>query len=300
MENGPVVSVIVITYNSSRTVIETLDSIKNQSYRNIELIVTDDKSKDNTVAICKEWVERNRNNFIDSAVIESEINTGISANCNRGIMASHGEWIRIIAGDDLIPDAAIETQISYIRENENVRILNGYYINFKEDNGVKTELPCKKKIEINANFYSSTADEQYKFLLRHYDFGLTDGTLVHRSVYQNITMYDEKYSMIEDLPFWLRVTKAGVKYHYLDTPTMLYRIHESVVHPAGKRIANQTFWDIRRRIINDMIKPNLPWSAISCRKKIMIDSIMYWFIFRVFHNKSSFMSRAVLFVLYRL
>lgn len=300
METGPVVSVIVITYNSSRTVIETLDSIRNQSYRNIELIVTDDKSKDDTVAICKEWIERNSERFINCVIIEPEANTGTSANCNRGIKASQGEWIRIIAGDDLIPDAAIETQISYIRDNEDVRILNGYCINFKEENGVKIELPSPKKIEMNARFYDSTAQYQYQYLLRHFGFGLTDGTLVHRSVYQDITMYDESYSLIEDLPFWLNVTKAGVKYHYVDTPATLYRIHDSVVHSAGERIANQTFWDIRRRIINDMIKPNLPWSAISCRKKIMIDSIMYWFIFRVFHNKSSFMSRAVLFVLYRL
>ena len=51
MINNPLVSVVVITYNSASTIIETLDSIREQSYKNIELIISDDCSKDNTVDI---------------------------------------------------------------------------------------------------------------------------------------------------------------------------------------------------------------------------------------------------------
>ena len=50
------VTVVVVTYNSSKYVLETLDSIFEQTYKNIELIITDDGSSDNTVELCREWL----------------------------------------------------------------------------------------------------------------------------------------------------------------------------------------------------------------------------------------------------
>ena len=62
-EGNPLVSIIVITYNSSKYVLETLESAKAQTYQNIELIVTDDCSNDNTVEICRKWIEENKERF---------------------------------------------------------------------------------------------------------------------------------------------------------------------------------------------------------------------------------------------
>ena len=300
MEGGPVVTVIVLTYNSSGTVIETLDSIRKQSYRNIELIVSDDKSADNSVEICREWIDANRERFVNCEVIVPEANTGTAGNCNRGIKASHGEWFRIIGGDDLIPEDAITLQINHVTEHPEIRILNGYSIYFKKENGVFTELPVADGKNRNAVFYSLSAQEQYQYLLHHYKIGLTVGTLINRSVFEQVTMYDEKYPLIEDLPFWLNVTKAGIKYHHFDAVSMLYRVHNSVTHSSGDRIANQTFWETRKRIIDDMIKPNIQWYAISCRKRMFVDDLIYWFTFKAFKNKRSLMGSAVLAILYKL
>lgn len=57
MIKNPLVSVIVITYNSSKYVLETLNSVAAQTYDNIELIISDDCSKDNTVEICRNWLK---------------------------------------------------------------------------------------------------------------------------------------------------------------------------------------------------------------------------------------------------
>ena len=59
----PLVSIIVLTYNSSLTILETLESLKKQSYPNIELIISDDASKDETVKICQTWVQANSYKF---------------------------------------------------------------------------------------------------------------------------------------------------------------------------------------------------------------------------------------------
>src|SRR5688572_26730058 len=98
----PLVSVIVITYNSALYVLETLDSIKRQTYQQIELIISDDCSNDATVELCRKWLSVNGSRFVRTSLIEVESNTGIAQNCNRGVEASKGEWIKIIAGDDAL------------------------------------------------------------------------------------------------------------------------------------------------------------------------------------------------------
>lgn len=85
----PLVSVVVVIYNSSQTVIETLESIKAQTYKNIELVISDDDSKDTSVEICKKWVEKNKNRFVRTKIITHTPNTGTSANMNREIGRAH-------------------------------------------------------------------------------------------------------------------------------------------------------------------------------------------------------------------
>ena len=76
---NPLVSAVIITYNSAKYVIETLDSIKAQTYQNIELIVSDDCSTDETTTLVKEWLEKNGNRFESRSgnVFEKGIREGI-------------------------------------------------------------------------------------------------------------------------------------------------------------------------------------------------------------------------------
>jgi glycosyltransferase involved in cell wall biosynthesis len=92
MINKPLVSIIVVTYNSSKYVIETLESARLQSYKNVELIVTDDSSSDDTVEICKNWGLLHASHFVNFTIIESRQNQGIASNCNKGLLGASGEW----------------------------------------------------------------------------------------------------------------------------------------------------------------------------------------------------------------
>ena len=113
-DENPLVSIIVITYNSAKYVLETLESAKAQTYQNIELIVSDDCSIDNTVEICREWIEQNKNRFVRTELITIPENTGIPANCNRGVRAAQGEWVKLIAGDDMLDNDCILNYVNYI------------------------------------------------------------------------------------------------------------------------------------------------------------------------------------------
>src|SRR5215213_614705 len=109
--HNPLISIIVITYNSESYVIETLESAKNQTYENIELIITDDGSTDETISLCQQWLTKNRHRFVRSEMITVEKNTGIPANCNRGVRAANGEWVKIIAGDDILDEKCIQLNV---------------------------------------------------------------------------------------------------------------------------------------------------------------------------------------------
>lgn len=97
MSNSPLVSVIIPIYNASDYLQRCLVSILNQSYKNIEIILINDGSTDNSVEICKKW-EKDNNNiiFIDS------LNKGVSEARNKGLEISKGDYICFIDSDDYI------------------------------------------------------------------------------------------------------------------------------------------------------------------------------------------------------
>lgn len=102
--NRPRVSIAVPVYNGQRYLRATLDSLLNQTYRDIEIIICDNASTDATESICREYVAR------DSRVryLRAERNVGPAANYNRGIEAARGDYFKWNAADDLCEPTFIE------------------------------------------------------------------------------------------------------------------------------------------------------------------------------------------------
>jgi glycosyltransferase involved in cell wall biosynthesis len=226
------VSILVITYNSSKYVLETLESCKNQTFKNIELVISDDGSTDDTIEKCKKWINENENNFIRYEIVESPINTGIPANCNRGVKAAKGEWIKLIAGDDVLLDNCINDNIHYVSSNSNVRILISEIEIFKSIDGVQ-KIVGTRSLSTNRIFTSSAGFEmQYKYLLYNH-FGNAPSLFIHKSIFRDV-MFDERFLYLEDYPFVLNVTKMNYKFYYLSHRTVRYRLHEKSVSNSSK------------------------------------------------------------------
>lgn len=118
-----VVTVVVITYNSSKYVIDTLNSVFRQTYHDIQLIISDDCSTDDTPAICQQWMERHSCRFISTRMISTPVNSGIAANYNNAIKHIEGRWTKYIAGDDYMTDDCIEQFVTYAQKaNENEKM----------------------------------------------------------------------------------------------------------------------------------------------------------------------------------
>jgi glycosyltransferase involved in cell wall biosynthesis len=254
----PLVSIIVISYNSAKYILETLESAKGQKYRNIELIITDDASTDETVKNCEEWIEKNRTYFIRCELSTSDLNTGIPANLNRGIRISEGEWIKSIAGDDYMAENCISDLIDYIKTNkETINVLSSDYIRFLTNpsiDGTILRNPnlwfCSQKV---------SAKDQYQMLLRgNRIFAST--IIIKRDFLNSMNNYDERFRLLEDWPLWVKITSLGYKIFHLGKPLVYYRIH-------GNNLSQNTQ---KRYLYPPIFKADLDF-----RQKILMDKLPY-------------------------
>lgn len=224
---NPLVSVGVLTYNSAKTVLETLESIKAQTYKNIELVISDDASKDNTVEVCQKWLEENKGRFVRAEILTVPENTGIPANANRRVMSAKGVWSKGIAADDLLAPDCVENFINYIKENPEAKIIFAKMRRFRE---VFKEENFQDITDYNAKYFCETyktPKEQYKaLLLKMYCSPVT--MFARLEVLQKIK-YDERFKTIEDYPMWLRLTNAGVKFDYMDKVVAYYRLSQNSI-----------------------------------------------------------------------
>lgn len=253
LKYNPLVSIIIITYNSAKFVRETLESVKAQTYSNIELLVSDDCSKDETVEICRVWLEKNKDRFVRTNIIESQINTGIAPNCNRGFKEANGEWLKLIAGDDALELNIIEDYIAAVAVNKdikciysNVKIYDNY---FKEEN-LLPNTPMHTNI---FNLEATTAKDQFEILLRSNKVWAST-IMVKKTALESIGLYNEKYPFFEDRPFLLALVKKGYKIYYLDVFGAKYRRHNHSVQARSNIYLSRFKEDQQRFFIQEYIK----------------------------------------------
>lgn len=230
-ESEPLVSIGVVTFRSSKYIVETLESAKNQSYKNIELIISDDCSSDNTIEICHEWIEKNAERFVRTAIITSPINTGISANCNRVVMSSKGKYLKLIAGDDTLEPTCVE-DLLYEALKRDSDILFSRMRPFG-DNVHTGIISCKNL----TNVFKYLNGRDFLILLTHINFLPAPCSFIKRDLYEKIGLYNESIPFIEDWPFWVKALSQGFAINYLDKITVNYRIHGEAISQKSTHIS---------------------------------------------------------------
>ena len=136
------ISVIVPIYNVEKYLEKCIESIINQTYRNLEIILVDDGSLDNSGAICDEYAKRDKR----IRVIHKE-NGGLSDARNAGINVAKGEYIGFIDGDDYIDVSMYEKLIeALIANNTDMSICNFRYVDEKGEKVAKEEFPIQNSV----------------------------------------------------------------------------------------------------------------------------------------------------------
>jgi len=223
----PLVSVPVITYNSAKTVIETLESIKAQTYPNIELIISDDCSTDNTVEICREWLAKNKGRFARTELLTVKKNTGVAGNCNRAGAACKGEWVQGIAGDDMMLPNCVQDCMDYVAEHSEVIYLFGKMEGFGRP---QEEVDEYMNRCFDYSFFDLSAEEQYHRLVFKGNCIPAPALCANRKKSEALNIQnDERIPMVEDYPKWINITKRGIKLYGIDKTIVRYRLSENSI-----------------------------------------------------------------------
>lgn len=221
------VSVIVATYNCDRFVETTLNSVFLQTYLDLELIVTDDGSADQTNTIVDRWIEEHKDRFINVVHVCSDKNTGVTANYQRGLEKATGEWVKCLDGDDLLFPDAIATYLQYSNEHPDIKI---FYAGEKlmDDNSVCYQ---DQPVVLQGN----TANEQMLFLLKIRLLGLcTTTNFFNRELFVSFGGFDARYPMYQDGPLFLHFLSRGYALGALDAYTIKKRENPtSLMHTAN-------------------------------------------------------------------
>lgn len=243
------ISVAVITYNSSETVIETLESIKQQTYPLLELVVSDDCSNDDTMAKVKEWADLNKKRFHSIRLTERKKNVGVVINCNKGIRKCNGKYVQIIAGDDLLPACAIEEKYRFAEKNR-LQIVITMVKPFGK-NKIRTQM-MKQHYEASYRLLDENRREQLrKNLSANYIIGPMY-SFYRKDFWIKMGGYDQRYPMDEDWPFTIKLLQTDVPLILLEKELYEYRVsstslsnstNNAVLRESNKKlIFNVNIW----------------------------------------------------------
>ena len=220
---NPLVTVAVISYKASDYVIETLESIKSQTYQNIELVISDDASPDETAIICEKWLIENKGRFVRTELIASKKNGGVVVNSNRALNAAQGEWFKIIGSDDVLFPQAVEKMIKYAEEHKSASFMFGDQIYFNNNLGNKEsyrigECPFKRTCFRE----KVSATDQYNILTKVF-VGCAAASIGKTEMLREIGGFDERWN-VEDWPLYINITKKGYRIYHIAAPLVYRRI----------------------------------------------------------------------------
>jgi glycosyltransferase involved in cell wall biosynthesis len=212
------VSIVTVSYNSRQTIEKTIKSIEQQTYDNIEYIVIDGGSNDGTLSVI-----RDHHKVIDKWVTEED--DGIYDAMNKGIKMSSGNIIGILNSDDWYEKDTISTIVSNF--GSSVSLIHGAMKIWSKDGNVKGIYG--KKNDLPASFTSP---------FNH------PTCFVSRQVYQDIGLFDTRYSTAADYDFLLRVLRSKYKTQYIDQ--VLTNFRQGGV-TSKQHVPVSQLWQILRR-----------------------------------------------------
>ena len=212
----PLVSIVVLSYNSEKYIQETLDSIYCQTYPKIELVLADDCSCDKTVDIIKKFIETSSTRFSAIKLLESPHNAGTSANCNKGEMACVGDWIKVLAADDILLPDCIQKYVTYLIKHPDANFIFSKVEIFGENDDFVDYF--------DYSFFSKSRNEQLHQLIFQGNCIPAPSAFFRTEYVRQLGITnDERVPLIEDLPKWINLLNKGTEFSFIDDTLVKYR-----------------------------------------------------------------------------
>ncbi len=192
----PLVSVVIPVFNGERFLREAVQSVLDQKYLPLEIIVVDDGSTDGTATVARSLPETVR--------YLHQTNQGPAAARNRGIEQAQGSLIAFTDADDLWPAAKLELQLPYLIKDPKIDIVLG---------------------RIQQVLLSEMVDGPTQ--VQETGFSVNLGSaVIRKSVFERVGLFDETMRYSEDVDWFMRAREAGAAIVTIDAVTLFYRQHD--------------------------------------------------------------------------
>ncbi|WP_162426755.1 glycosyltransferase [Pontibacter pudoricolor] len=201
---NPLVTVIIPCYNHALYLHKAIKSVINQTYNNIEIIVVDDGSTDNTQTVATSY---------HAVTYVYQQNQGLSAARNTGIKKSNGSYLVFLDADDWLYPKGIEINVGYMQANNDVAFISGTFdAIYIQENKIREGV-----VEVNSDHYCRLLQCNY--------IGMIATVLFQRWVFDEFS-YDVTLKNCEDYDLFLKIARKYKIYHHLNK-IAAYRIHTS-------------------------------------------------------------------------
>ena len=216
---NPDVSVIIPTYNYGGFLADCVNSVLRQSEKNLEIIVVDDGSTDNTADVVKSFAGRVKYVFQE--------NKGLSAARNTGLKHASGDLVQLLDSDDLLGIDAVAAKANFLRHNPDVslavspnRLFSSVNVDGKPKTGGRWSLH-RRNLDIHLAYFNIAPPHAF---------------LIRRSATERVGYFDESLKACEDYDYWLRAAALGYVPCYCGEGTAVYyRQHPTSMSANRKR-----------------------------------------------------------------
>ena len=220
------VSIIIPVYNAEKFIGKTMESVLNQTYKNWEMLIFNDKSKDNSLKIIKKYSEKDER----IKVIDSKENVGVVMARNKLTEIATGEFIAFLDADDYWREEKLEKQIKFMKE-QNALISCTEYTRVTEDEKEINDIIIKEKIT-------------YEDMLKNNYLGCL--TVIYNANRLGKRYFKEREKN-EDYVLWLEIVKETKIIFGLKENLAFYRVLNNS-RSSNKIKAAKDRWDVYRKI----------------------------------------------------
>lgn len=215
----PLVSVLIPCYNVEDYVVESVNSIINQTYSNLEIVVINDCSSDGTAAKLSELSLKDGR----IKIYDNEVNLKLVKTLNKGIQLCNGKYIARMDADDISLPTRIEKQVEFLERNEDYHVVSTMFYTFKTGNTKR-------------NLYTNpiTNEELQAYLL--FRSGICHpAVMIRKTLFSELNLrFEEKYLHVEDYALWSKAIYC-TKLANINEPLLYYRVHEHQVSTLNEK-----------------------------------------------------------------
>ena len=251
----PLVSVMVVSYNQSSYIEQALQSILEQDYPNVEIVVSDDASSDGTQDIIRRVAERAGGRV---RLLMQPINLGITDNCNVALRACQGDYVAFMGGDDYFLPGKLEKQVAWFQDHEEA-VLCGHAVKVVDGCGQ----PLKSKYGKLGNHASGKG--ACDMIVGGNPFAAVS-VMVRRERIPDYG-FDKRLPVVQDWKLWLDIIGMDGEFGYVAETLAAYRRH-------ANNITQRLRWPILRDVLLTAVLTTLQfrghclraWLSYFCRR----------------------------------